>query len=87
MKPHTTSDERRNYFSHTKLQVEFNGSYLKSDKVIWLYYVDKGFKLRNSLFGAINLTKNSNLDKHFYPRFDILFYVRRTSSLPNSGFC
>ena len=76
-------------FLGTKIKVEFNGSYLKQDKVTYnhgkivniyivyeiyqIYSISNYPTLENCLFGAANLTKNADIDKYKYSRYDIGF--------------
>ena len=46
----------------------------------WQWYVQISFTLRNFLFGAVKLTKNSELDKYFYFWYGISFHVPGTFS-------
>ena len=39
----------------------------------WSFYTDDGFTLRNSLFGAVKLTKNVDRDKYSYFGYDLYF--------------
>ena len=64
----------------TKIRVEFNGSCLKQDKVMYnhgkivniyiVYEISKNYSistyptLENCLFGAVSLTKNADIDKY-----------------------
>ena len=73
----------------TKIRVEFNGSYLNQDKVtcshekivnIYIAYeISKNYSMNtyptqeNCLFGAVNLTKNANIDKYKYSGYGIGF--------------
>ena len=41
----------------------------------WPFYTDDGFMLRHSLFGAVKLTKNADLDKYSYSGYGISFDV------------
>ena len=66
----------------TKIRVEFNGSCLKQDKVIYnhgkivniyiIYEISKNYNIRNyptlenCLFGAVSLTKNADIDQIWY---------------------
>ena len=74
-------------YLHTKTRVEFNGSCLKKDKIMYthrikvntylVYEINKNFSItiyptpENSLFGAVSLTKN--IDKFKYPGYGIGF--------------
>ena len=67
-------------FYGTKTKVEFNGSCLKQDKVTYdhrkivniyiVYEISKNYNissyptLENCLFGAVNLTKNADIDRY-----------------------
>ena len=67
-------------FYGTKAKVEFNGSCLKQDKVTYIhgtivniyivYEISKNYNissyptLDNSLFGAVSLTKNADIDQY-----------------------
>ena len=73
----------------TKTRVEFNGSCLKQDDVIFnhgkivniciVYQVSKGIDIRDYptlkfyLFGAVPLTKNTDIDKYKYSGYGIGF--------------
>ena len=66
----------------TKTRVEFNGNYLKQDKItynhgkivnIYIVYELTGSNsdnneppIKNSLFGTVTLTKNADIDKYGY---------------------
>ena len=85
----------------TKTRVEFNGSCLKEDKITYthgkignIYIVyeltgsqseDNDPTVRNSLFGAVSLTKNADIDKYQYSRYGIGFDRRGSSSYPGTG--
>ena len=47
--------------------------------------LDRKCALLNSLFGAINLTKNADLDRHSYSGYSISFDTCRTVSLPDDS--
>ena len=73
----------------TKTRVEFNGSCLKQDKVTYnhgkivniyiVYEISKNYNissyptLENCLFGAVNLTKNADIDQYKYSGYGIGF--------------
>ena len=73
----------------TKTRVEFNGNYLKQDKItythrkivnIYIVYEIVGSSgrnnhptLQNAQFGAVKLTKNANIDKYRYSSYGIGF--------------
>ena len=77
-----------NYYG-TKTRVEFNGSCLKQDKVTFdhgkvvntyiVYGTSKSINisdyptLENSLFGAVTLTKNADIDKYKYSGYGMFF--------------
>ena len=88
-------------FYGTKTRVEFNGSCLKQDKVTYshgtivniyiVYEISKNYnistypKLENSLFGAVSLTENADIDQYKYSRYGIGFDRKREFSFRN-GF-
>ena len=54
---------------------------------MWLFNVGKDFALGNSLFGAIKLAANPDLDKYKNSGYGIGFDARESSSLLNdNGF-
>ena len=72
----------------TKTRLEFRGSCLKQDKITFnhgkivniyiVYELDKIYfkttpTLVNCLFGAVSLTKNTDIDKYRYSRYGIKF--------------
>ena len=85
----------------TETKAEFNGSCLKQDKCIFnhgkkvnmciVYEISKNIDisdyatLENCLFGAINLTKNTDTDKHKYSRYGIGFDRYGSFSFPGIG--
>ena len=85
----------------TKTRLEFRGSCLKQDKITFNHgkavsiyivyeldtiYVKTSPTLVNYLFGAINLTKNADIDKYKYSSYGIGFDRRGASLLPSSRF-
>ena len=50
-----------------------------------MLYNEDGFTLKNSLFGAVKLTKIDDADKCYYSGYGILFGIRRTFSLSSSS--
>ena len=72
-------------FSGTKTRVESNGSCLKQVKATYnhgtivniVYEISKNYNissystLENCLFGAVNLTKNADVDQHKYSGYGI----------------
>ena len=88
------------YFG-TKTRVEFRGSCLKQDEIIFnhkkvvniyiLYELDKLYVktnpvLVNCLFGAVCLTKNIDIDKYKYSGYGIGFDRRGAYLLPSGNF-
>ena len=89
-----------NYLGH-KIRLEFNESCLKQHKLTYthqtivnIYIVYKIIAsssngndptLRNSLFGAVRLTKYDDIDKYGYSGYRIGF-DRRSISFPDGGF-
>ena len=73
----------------TRTAVEFNGSYLKQDKVTFnhekvvsiyiVYAISKSINfsdyptLENCLFGVVSLTKNADIDRYGYSGYGIEF--------------
>lgn len=52
----------------------------------WLPYIGNSFTLKNSLFEAVELTKNGNINKYSYSEFVLSFCVRENFSLLNGRF-
>ena len=90
-----------NYYG-TKTRVKFTGSYLKQSKISYNHrkvvniyivyelgssssYIDDP-TLKNYLFGAVTLTKNSDIDKYGYSGYAIGFYRRGSFSFPGGGY-
>ena len=89
-------------YSGTRTRVEFNGSCFKQNKVtfnhkrvanIYIVYEITASSsnnadpiLRNSLFGAVRLTKNTDIDKYQYSGYGIGFDRRGAFSFPGGGF-
>ena len=85
----------------TKARVEFSGSCLKQDKIMYthgklvniyiIYEVSKSINisnhptLENCLFGAVSLTKNADIDKYEYSRYEIRFDRHGSFSFPGPG--
>ena len=83
----------------TKTRLEFNGSCLKQDKVtckhgkivnIYIVYeISPNYSissypiLENCLFGAVSLTKNSDIDKYKYSGYGIGFDIQGVFSFGN----
>ena len=90
------------YYDTSKIRVKFQGSCLKQDKstinhknVINIYVVyelgassssNNDLIIKNCLFGAVTLTKNSNIDKYRYSGYGIGFDRRSSFSFPGGGF-
>ena len=90
-----------NYYG-TKTRVKFTGSCLKQPKIsythgtivnIYIVYQlgasnshSNDPTLKNSLFGAVTLTKNADVDKHGYSGYGIGFDRRSSFSFPGEGF-
>ena len=86
----------------TKTRVEFNGSCLKQDKItstnrkivkIYIIYELTGSTsehndptVKYSLFGAVRLTKNAEIDKYGYSGYGIGFDRRGGFPFPGGGF-
>ena len=102
IKPSATSDNSLtpalNYYG-TKTRVKFTGSCLKQSqisynhgKVVNIYIV---YELGASssrindptLFGAVTLTKNADIDKYGYSGYGIGFDRRGSVSFPGGGYC
>ena len=85
-----------------QIRVEFNGSCLKQDKAIYnhgkivsiyiVYGISMNYNictyptLENCLFGAVSLTKNSNIDQYKYSRYGIGFDRKGEFSFGSTGF-
>ena len=96
-----TINPRPNYYD-TETRVQFTGSCLKqsdhtftNEKVVNIYIVyELGASsshtndptIKNSLFGAVTLTKNTDIEKYKYSGYGIGFDRRSSFSFPSSGF-
>ena len=85
-----------------KIRVKVTGSCLKQPKIsythgtivnIYIVYQlgasnshSNDPTLKNSLFGAVTLTKNADVDKHGYSGYGIGFDRRSSFSFPGEGF-
>ena len=85
-----------------KIRVKFNGSILRQPKIsyahlnivnICIAYELGAFSshnndptLKNSLFGAVTLNKNADIDKYGYSGYGIGFDRRSSFSFPGGGF-
>ena len=90
-----------NYYG-TKTRVKFTGSCLKQSKISYthgkivnIYIVYElgassshinNRTLKNCLFGAVTLTKNSHIDKYGYSGYGIGFNRRGSFSFPGGGY-
>ena len=84
------------------MKLKFNGDFLKQDKVtynhgsivnIHIAYrlspfttSSKSVTLENSLFGAVKLTKNTDIDKYKYSGYGIGFNSRGSFTHPSGGY-
>ena len=85
-----------------KIRLKFNGGCLKQPKIqythetilnIYIVYElgacgsnDSDPTLKNSLFGAVTLMKNADIDKYGYSGYGIGFDRRSSFSFPGGGF-
>ena len=90
-----------NYYG-TKTKIKFTGSCLKQSshilthkKVVNIYIVyelaassshDSDSTIKNCLFGAVTLTKNTDIEKYKYPGYGIEFDRRSSFSFIGGGF-
>ena len=86
----------------SKIRVEFNGSCLEQDKItythgkivnIYIVYELNGYNsddndptVKNSLFDAVTLSKNADIDKYQYLGYGTGFDRRESFSFPGGGF-
>ena len=95
------TNPKLNYYGN-KVRVKFTGSCLQQSKIscthsnivnIYIVYelgastshnIDP--TLKNCLFGAVNLTKNADIDKYKYSGYEIGFDRRSNFSFPSGGF-
>ena len=91
-----------NYYNALKIRVKFTGSCLKQDKITYthkkvvnIYSVyelgassssNSDPTIKNVLFGAVNLTKNADIDKYRYSGYGIGFDRISSFSFPSGGF-
>ena len=89
-------------FYGAKMRVEFTGSCLKQQKIsythkkvvnIYIVYElgasgsnNSDPTLKNCLFGAVTLTKNTDIDKYGYSGYGIGFDRKSSFSFPGGGF-
>ena len=89
------------YYYAAKIRVKFTGSCLKQNKIIFnhrkvvnIYIYEVGASgsnnsdstVKNCLFGAVTLTKNTDFDKCGYSGYGIVFDRRSAFSFPGGGF-
>ena len=60
--------------------------YIVYDINLWNYRDSSDAALGNSLFGAVKLVKNADIDKYKYSGYGIGFDMKRTFSFPTGGF-
>ena len=91
-----------NYYDNNKIRAKFTGSCLKQHKlhykhknIVNIYIVyelgastsnNNDPTLKNCLFGAVTLTKNTDIDKYGYYGYGIGFDRRSSFSFRRSGF-
>ena len=88
-------------YRNARMKVEFTGIFLKQGKVTYthggiinIYIVYKlipyingtGVTLENCFFGAVEFTKNDDIDKYKYSGYGIGFDSKGTFSYPSDGF-
>ena len=78
IKPLSTSNNILNpslTYVGTKTRVEFKGSCLKQDKILFIHgkVVNIYFAFENCLFGAVKLTKHPDVDQYKYSGYGIGF--------------
>ena len=89
------------YYDTNKIRVKFNGGCLKQDRptllhggivnVYIVYEITNNFNvssyptLENCLFGAVELTKNADIDKYRYSNYGIRFDRKGFFSHPSGG--
>ena len=89
-------------YNDTKIKVRFTGSCLKQPKStfthknvgnIYIVYElgacsshSSDPTIKNCLFGAVNLTKNADIEKYKYSGYGIGFNRRSSFSFPSGGF-
>ena len=90
------------YYSGTKIRVKFNRKCLKQSKISYTHgkivniytfyeitgasYGDDSPALINSLFGAVTLTKNYDIEKYKYSGYGIGFDRRSGFSFPGDAY-
>ena len=95
IKPPTTSNNSLNpelsYYG-TKTRVTFTGSCLKQPNYTFTHKLGASTShssdptIKNCLFGAVTLTKNSDIEKYKYSGYGIGFDRRSSFSFPSGGF-
>ena len=90
MKPPDNTLDLTVKYTGKRIYVKFNGSCLKQDKITFNYDLKSDLNnfdptLENCLFGAVKLTKNSDIDKYKYSGYGIEFDAKGTFSFPSGG--
>ena len=99
--PNHSITQNLDYYG-TKIRVKFRGNCLKQDKItfrhkkignIYIAYELTGCSSNgndptviNSLFGAVRLTRNADIDKYGYSDYETGFNRRGSFSFPGGGF-
>ena len=99
--PNHSITQNLDYYG-TKIRVKFRGNCLKQDKItfrhkkignIYIAYELTGSSYNgndptviNSLFGAVRLTRNADIDKYGYSGYETGFNRRGSFSFPGGGF-
>ena len=99
--PNHSITQNLDYYG-TKIRVKFRGNCLKQDKItfrhkkignIYIAYELTGSSSNgndptviNSLFGAVRLTRNADIDKYGYSGYETGFNRRGSFSFPGGGF-
>ena len=88
-------------YDNARIRLNFRGDLLKQDKVTYnhglivdIYVVyrlipvinNSDVTLESCLFGAVKLTKNTDIDKYKYSRYGIGFDSKGSFSHPSGGF-
>ena len=96
----TDKSTTKTIYDNARIKVRFNGDLLRQNQatynhgtIVNIYIVyettsdtkTSNITLENCLFGAIKLTKSSDIDKYKYPGYGIGFDSRRIFSHPSGG--
>ena len=88
-------------YDNARIKLNFSGDFLKQDKVMYNHgrivniniayrltpgINNSGVTLENCLFGAVKLTKNTDIDKYKYSGYGIGFDSRGKFSQPSGEF-